>query len=1855
MRIKRCMALMLALLMLFSETATAFAADVSGNVEVPFSVSEEAYSDVSENETVAEAEEVVLEDVSEDSILEEDYSDSEEPTITRIDIEREPYRHEFYYGLERISNYSFQGMQFKLQMSDGKSVIKNVNRNYYGDNYGYDFFSYQIIDNLTNEPITADIRESYPVGKYTVKFTIEGQSTAEHEIEIVSVDKMPSIEYGKDNSIRICSEAFEEGNDVIKLSEYAKVDVSAGESVRVNFVKAGEYNGSHFTGSIYPKYRSCDVSGGDPNDTYWNFMYDTEYSGSDSIVLSSDVDRTYYLEFYPQCDVDIYAEKVDPIESISIDTIPGEDRFYEGFSNRYSMNPCGAKLKLTFKDKALPDKLIGFGEFGKYGIIWDIRDLNGDSVGDRNHNGFWGLEAGKYNICFYTGSSSVKPVSYEVTVKGFDEIPELKKDKSVQDVRSSGTFGDFWGTFADPVYYMDIDETGEYMLSTKNCHSFADIYDSEGNKIYDNSTSYMSHYFDINSTGRYYVRITIQSDTTEISFGEAFHPVSIENMSKPEKTEFLYGFDNNFTYQGLSLRIKYSDGSYSDTYKSDDLYKVFVIDRCTESGTSAYDSILDAYGNYPIGKYYWKFSVSGSPDVFFTSSFEVVPIKTDYTLVNGKPLSLKCNVIKKETGYGYSYMIKDYETGEEATPYYIGVNLIKGETYHFSIDHEYGEVRFYTPEINEKVSLYSDNKGFNYTAQSTGTHYLKVFTSGGSLSVSNSDAIKSVTVLSSQYQIYEYAGVRIDNESVNTSPVGIELLVEFENGAQIECAYGDEFWNSYGFKVEVPCDSEGNSIGKYLEEYKYWGCILEAGTDYYFRIKIPGYDGPIYDESKLSFKALDKSYFTFNGKKELNLTEDGLLQGAGTYFVNVEAGKSYRFITTVKSGINIFTDKYSSFYLHDGHIPFNYTATENKTLQIRVNYSDSDVYTDKPYISMVETEDMTSLSVITPPTKTEFEYGRVWPNPEGVVLKAGDTEIGPDKFGEYGIVIDIYNSDDKYVVRDKNGYIPIGKDYYFVYYVFGSGIELSDKAHRFDVIKADKSYQVVFVANYPPGFIDSPQKTQTIDTNKWVSLKANTFACKGYEFLGWAYTPDGDPEFDDKQKVCNISGEDESVTLYARWERAEYAITWNLSGGTFKNEFKPAGSYMVDSGNIILPSKNDLEAIDGFTFAGWYTDSEFKHEAKDIETGSTGDRTFYAKWSPKTFTISFNANTAQGEMQDQTVRYGVDEILTGNKFRSTGAFMGWALSPDGDVIYANKAKINIQDVLDYVIEDTLTLYAVWGFGFTIHAELGSSDAYYKDGEDMHSSYTYGTAYTLPKPLRTGWIFLGWYTEADYKNKITKITNKTTGDLHIYAKWSPVVSTIKFDANGGSGKMQKYNVNYDESFALPECGFTKKGYYFAGWVDSENKRTAASFSRPEEFEQYKSETTVYDPSYNYLNKADTKKTITFAAAWVKQRFTLSFETFGGNEIEDLPYYYNEAYDMPADPVKEGLEFAGWYLDAEYKKKVTKIKGLSGSVTLYAKWKGKYAVVFYPNSEDFTGSMDWVEISFGKATALPKNKFVRPGYAFMGWAEDPAALEPNYADKGKIFKNELSLQTLNLYAVWKKDFSILYETGGGTLVDVSDSVTYTYGDEFNLPIPIRTGYEFKGWYTDYSYKKQVKKITKDTYGDMFFVAKWQGLKYTVTFDANAPEGTKVKGKTKKLTPNYGTGKALTKNGFKISGYVFKGWALSEDGPVVFTNGQVISDHNDEFLGIAKIGVYKQNYILYAVWEPEIYTVKYVMNGIVNDETDTYTVEDSYTLIAPERIGYTFLGFYTDKKLKKKAKDLKAGTTGNKTFYAKWKAND
>lgn len=256
--------------------------------------------------------------------------------------------------------------------------------------------------------------------------------------------------------------------------------------------------------------------------------------------------------------------------------------------------------------------------------------------------------------------------------------------------------------------------------------------------------------------------------------------------------------------------------------------------------------------------------------------------------------------------------------------------------------------------------------------------------------------------------------------------------------------------------------------------------------------------------------------------------------------------------------------------------------------------------------------------------------------------------------------------------------------------------------------------------------------------------------------------------------------------------------------------------------------------------------------------------------------------------------------------------------------------------------------------------------------------------------------------------------------------------------------------------------------------------------------------------------------------------------------------------------------------------------------------------------------------------------RKGYIFEGWYSDS-----DYTEQVEIIEKG-STGDKTLYAKWTaKEYEITYELKGGENHSDNPSFYTKETAKITLKKPSKDGYKFKGWYSDKKYKKQAKTIDKGSTGAKTFYAKWEKEKYTIKYDLNG-------GKNNSKNPSKYT---ITTAAIELqkptrSGYTFKGWYTDSE----FTEESKVTSIEQGSFG---------DKLLYARWEIKKYDITYHLNEGTNHEENpsVYTIKNKVTLKEPTKDGYTFAGWYTNKKLTKKINTIKKGSKGDLDLYAKW----
>jgi uncharacterized repeat protein (TIGR02543 family) len=234
----------------------------------------------------------------------------------------------------------------------------------------------------------------------------------------------------------------------------------------------------------------------------------------------------------------------------------------------------------------------------------------------------------------------------------------------------------------------------------------------------------------------------------------------------------------------------------------------------------------------------------------------------------------------------------------------------------------------------------------------------------------------------------------------------------------------------------------------------------------------------------------------------------------------------------------------------------------------------------------------------------------------------------------------------------------------------------------------------------------------------------------------------------------------EDAAYTAVWDSEKYQINYNLDNGKTNGE-NPA-AYTVETDTIILSDP----VREGYTLGGWYDTADFNGtRIQQIEKGSTGTITLYAKWTADTYTITFHPNKSSGKKYTQGFTYGTTQPLIACVYDRRGySFTGWNTDSNG-------AGISYADCADYTTGTAgADLYAQWKIITydIVYILNGGTNA-----PDNPENFTVAAdTITLNKPDREGYTFAGWYTNSKYTgSKKEKISKGTAGTVTLYAKWS----------------------------------------------------------------------------------------------------------------------------------------------------------------------------------------------------------------------------------------------------------------------------------------------------------------------------------------------------------------------------------------------------------------------------------------------------------------------------------------------------
>ncbi len=257
-------------------------------------------------------------------------------------------------------------------------------------------------------------------------------------------------------------------------------------------------------------------------------------------------------------------------------------------------------------------------------------------------------------------------------------------------------------------------------------------------------------------------------------------------------------------------------------------------------------------------------------------------------------------------------------------------------------------------------------------------------------------------------------------------------------------------------------------------------------------------------------------------------------------------------------------------------------------------------------------------------------------------------------------------------------------------------------------------------------------------------------------------------------------------------------------------------------------------------------------------------------------TIRYDGNGGTGVPPNGIKVFGsLYEIPNTVPTKLGSTFLGWALSP--------LAEEGSYQPGDYYTEDVdTTFYAIWytvTYDVIYDANGGDEASLPEPGLKIE-----GIDYQIPNiiPTRDGFTFAGWGLSDEESTNITwtlaYIQNGTAFytedvDVVLYAKWTPNIYNITYDANGGIGGPANGIKYGGQTYVIPDDEPTRTDYIFIGWATS-----ASGFI------------VDYYPGDEYTTNAD----LTLHAVWKKdEAIFLPGYTFNG-KIKTLAAGTNKSY-------------------------------------------------------------------------------------------------------------------------------------------------------------------------------------------------------------------------------------------------------------------------------------------------------------------------------------------------------------------------
>ena len=304
----------------------------------------------------------------------------------------------------------------------------------------------------------------------------------------------------------------------------------------------------------------------------------------------------------------------------------------------------------------------------------------------------------------------------------------------------------------------------------------------------------------------------------------------------------------------------------------------------------------------------------------------------------------------------------------------------------------------------------------------------------------------------------------------------------------------------------------------------------------------------------------------------------------------------------------------------------------------------------------------------------------------------------------------------------------------------------------------------------------------------------------GYNFGGWYL----DTESITSESVYKYA---KDITIKAKWTEGtntKYTVNYYLQ--TIEKTYGSATESIVYTGTTNKTVEAELKTYEGFV-------TPSKQTVKILADGSAKVDYYYER---KELKVTFINGSTKKEVK---YLYGKEnQAFTNNGFNKTGyTLTGYSEKEKGSKNYEVTNTVSGEFIdTNY---PSKTLYAV--FTANTYKVVFNNNGGTGTKTEVTCTYDKDCKLSTEGFTKEGYTISGWSKtsegEIEYTADATVRNLAETGSITLYAKWSANTYTITYNANGGTGSMNKTTCVYDTNCTIAGNSFTKENYDFVNWA------------------------------------------------------------------------------------------------------------------------------------------------------------------------------------------------------------------------------------------------------------------------------------------------------------------------------------------------------------------------------------------------------------------------------------------------------